>query len=52
MKQCINCPGRSDHTTAECPTFNPGLPGRIDEAIAKIERRLGLPPSKPVEKKP
>lgn len=19
MKQCTNCPGRSDHTTAECP---------------------------------
>lgn len=50
--QCVHCPGRTDHSTADCPTFNSGMPRRIDEAIAKIERRLGLPPSKRAEKKP
>lgn len=31
--------------------MTPDLQRRIDEAIAKIERRLGLPPSKRAEKK-
>lgn len=43
-KQCVNCPGRTDHDTADCKTFGPHSAAQIQiwrEAFEEAEKSAG-----------
>jgi len=41
MKQCTNCPGRTDHSTADCPMVRADLYADSAQARAGTELRTG-----------
>lgn len=43
--QCVHCPGRTDHSTADCPTFRSDLYADSAQARSGTELRQAPTPS-------
>lgn len=47
--QCVHCPGRTDHGTADCPTFRADLYADSAQARAGTEQRNSLAKALPFD---